>query len=172
VVLADDRGDHGLHVPGGQLGQQHLPQVRAQVQADVDGAVAVLVTSQCASQSPTVSIRAPVSPGPGRSQPGQHLQRRLPGRVAAPPDPPAMAAQPSRQLQPHIPALMPLARQQPRARPPVLPAGPRIHTPASPEHRSLTSHDCPPLAHLEAAPLVVGRSLSACGGALRQSRPR
>jgi len=33
VVLADDRGEHRLHLGHGQLGQQHLPQVGAQVQA-------------------------------------------------------------------------------------------------------------------------------------------
>ena len=39
-MLADDRGEHRLHLPGGQLRQQHLPQVRVQVQADVRGVAA------------------------------------------------------------------------------------------------------------------------------------
>lgn len=73
-------------------------------------------------------------------QPGQHLQRRLAGRVAAAPDPAAMAVQPGRQLQPHIPAPMPAARQA-RAPASVLPPGYRIGAPAPPEHRPLTSHD-------------------------------
>jgi hypothetical protein len=35
VVLADDRGEHCLHLVNRQLAQQYLPQVRGQVQADM-----------------------------------------------------------------------------------------------------------------------------------------
>jgi hypothetical protein len=63
LVLADDRGEHRLHLPRRQLRQQHLAPVRAEVEADVSGITAdrgcgrdVRETSQCASQSPTVKI--------------------------------------------------------------------------------------------------------------------
>jgi hypothetical protein len=83
-------------------------------------------------------------PGPGFPRCGQRLPRRHRGltrRVAAPPDPPAPHVQPGRQLQAHIPAPMPPARRQPRARPAILPARHRIQAPAPPEQRPLTSHD-------------------------------
>ena len=37
LMLADDRGEHRLHVRGRQLSQQHVPDIRGQVQAHVRG---------------------------------------------------------------------------------------------------------------------------------------
>ena len=99
-------------------------------------------------------------------QPRQHLQRGLAGRVAAAPDPAAPPVQPARQLQPHIPAPMTTTRSQPRAPRPVLPPGRRVHAPAPPERRPLTSHDEPfPLPQSEPSKLSP-----ACAAIMRTSR--
>jgi hypothetical protein len=37
LMLADDRGNHRLHLQRGQFREQHLPQVRTEIEADVRG---------------------------------------------------------------------------------------------------------------------------------------
>jgi hypothetical protein len=61
---------------------------------------------------------------------------------------------------------MTAARSQPRARPPELPPGPRIDTPAPPVHASLTSHVGPLPVQREATAALP----SACGHASARSR--
>ncbi len=155
LVLADDRGEHGLHLGNRQLAQQHLPQVRGQVQAHVRGIAAH--GRRRGGGAGDQPVRQPVPhrqhpgagiAGTGCPQPGQHRHRSCTGRIAAPPDPPAPPVQPGGQLQPYVPAPMPPA-SQPRARPPVLPAGRRIDAPAPAVQASLADHHPPPRIRAE-----------------------
>ena len=107
LVLADDRGEHGLHLGNRQLAQQHLPQVRGQVQAHVRGIAAH--GRRRGGGAGDQPLRQPVPhrqhpgagiAGTGCPQPGQHRHRSCTGRIAAPPDPPAPPVQPGGQLQP------------------------------------------------------------------------
>ena len=112
------------------------PQIRGQVQAHVRGVAAH--GRRGGGGAVDQPVRQPVPhrqhagtriPRPGRPKPGQHPHCGLTRRVAASPDPPTVTIQPGGQLQPHIPAPMPPALRQPRARPPILPAGRRIQHP-------------------------------------------
>jgi hypothetical protein len=146
LVLAGDRGEHGLHVLDGQIGQQDAPQARLEVQADMRG-----VPADRRRPRPGSLLQPPVEPLArrhqrlrvgGHPQPCQRLFGRTAGGEATTPDATALSVRPRGQFQRQVPAAVP-ALPAPRAPAPQPTAGRRVAAPAPAVDTSLGAHDQP-----------------------------